>query len=273
MSQFLMSQFPMSSVTLADIEVNYRQSGAGPAVVLLHGLAEDHRSWDGVLEKLDGFTVFAIDIRGHGGSTLGDGVGTLAQLSADLNRFLSEISGPAAVVGFSLGGTVALHAAAQRQSPVRHLVVVAASSIVGRSASEFFAGRIAQIETGRWDEFACGLRADTARQILTEVDLDAVTQTRLAAVGDGRGYVNAATAMIGIRAAPLTALLDQISVRVDVIGADGDVFCPRKAADLIVDGVADGHYHEIAGSGHLLSIDQPSRYAQSIARLLKERPT
>lgn len=263
----------MSSVTLADIDVNYRRTGTGPAVVLLHGLAEDHQSWDGVPAKLDGFTVYAVDIRGHGGSTPGDGAGTLAQLSTDLNRFVNEISGPAAVVGFSLGGTVALHAAAQRQSLIRHLVVIATSSVVGRTASEFFSGRIAQIEDGRWDEFASGLRADTAQQILTEVDLDAISEARLAAVGDGRGYVNAATAMIGVHAAPLTFLLGQISVRVDVIGADGDVFCPPKAADLIVDSVADGHYHEIADSGHLLSVDQPRQYAQLIARLLKDNPT
>ena len=42
----------MSRVELGDMVVNYRRRGSGPAVVLLHGLAEDHRSWDAVAAYL-----------------------------------------------------------------------------------------------------------------------------------------------------------------------------------------------------------------------------
>ena len=45
-------------------------------------------------------------------------------------------------------------------------MAVAASSIVGRPAAEFFAGRISQVVSGDWASFADGLRADTAGQEL-----------------------------------------------------------------------------------------------------------
>ena len=263
----------MSTVDLDDIVVNYRERGSGPPVVLLHGLAEDHRSWDPVAAHLDGFTVHALDLRGHGRTTPGRGTGTLSQLSDDLTAFLSTVTGPAAVIGYSLGGTIGLKAATALRTLIGHLIVVATSSVVGAAAAGFFEGRIAQLEAQDWSSFAAGLRDDTSKQIVTGADVDGVASSRMDAVGDGRGYINAARAMIGIRSEPLNPRLAQIEVPVDVVGAEFDVFCPRRASDIIVDAVDPGRYHEVAGAGHLLSVDQPDAYGALLARLLHERTT
>lgn len=258
----------MTSVELADIRVNYTRNGSGPAVVLLHGLAEDHRSWDPVATHLGSFTTYAPDLRGHGGTTAGRGAGTLSQLSDDLVLFLGSVSGPAAVVGYSLGGAIGLRAATEAPDLIRHLVVVATSSVVGKAAAGFFAGRIAQLEAGDRAGFAAGLRDDTALQIVTEADLDSLAAHRMAAVGDGRGYINAARAMIGIRTDPLNPLLSRITAPLDIVGADRDVFCPRRASDIIADTVPHSRFHEITGAGHLLSVDRPDAYGRLLARLL-----
>ena len=263
----------MTTVELSDIVVNYRRRGSGPPVVLLHGLAEDLRSWDAVAAHIGEFAVYTLDLRGHGRTTAGEGAGTLLQLSDDLDAFLRAVTGPAAVVGYSLGGTIGLKAATAPGSLITHLIVAATSSVVGTAAAEFFEGRIAQLEAHDWDGFAAGLRDDTAKQVVTEADIDTLASRRMNAVGDGRGYINAARAMIGLRSEPLNPLLARIEVPVDVIGASNDVFCPRRASDIIVDTVTDCRYHEVAGAGHLLSVDQPDAYGKLIARLLHERGT
>ena len=263
----------MNTVELQDIAVSYRIRGSGPPVVLLHGLAEDHRSWDAVATHLGEFAVYTLDLRGHGRTTPGRGAGTLSQLSGDLTAFLSSVTGPATVIGYSLGGTIGLRAAVDAPTLIRHLVVVATSSVVGSAAAEFFAGRIAQLEAGDWAGFATGLRDDTAKQIVTSADIDSLTAKRMKAVGDGRGYINAARAMIGIRSEPLNPLLARIEVPVDVVGASGDVFCPRRASDIIVDAVSNCRFHEVAGAGHLLSVDQPDAYGKLLAQILQERST
>ncbi|MDE0170660.1 MAG: alpha/beta hydrolase [bacterium] len=263
----------MTEVELGDIVVNYRRHGSGPAVVLLHGLAEDHRSWSPVAPYLGSFTTYAVDLRGHGRTTAGRGAGTLMQLSDDLIIFLQAVSGPAAVVGYSLGGAIGLKAATAAPDLIRHLVVVATSSVVGRAAAGFFAGRIAQLESGDSTGFAAGLRDDTALQIVTEADLDSLAADRVAAVGDGHGYINAARAMIGIRAEPLNPLLSRITAPLDIVGADRDVFCPRRASDIIADAVPHSRFHEIAGAGHLLSVDRPEAYGRLLARLLRGSAT
>ena len=259
----------MSSARLGDIEVNYRVTGSGPAVVLLHGLAEDHTSWHPVLEYLGDWTTYAVDLRGHGATTAGTGRGTLEQLGDDLERFLGAVTGPATVVGFSLGGTIALETATRGDTALRGVVAVATSSVVGRAAAEFFTGRVAQIVSGDREGFAAGLRADTAAQIVTGADVAPLVDARLAAVGTGAGYANAARAMIAMRSTPLNDRLDRVGVPVEVVGADGDTFCPRRAADILLAALPDGRYHEIAGAGHLVAVDQPASYGRLLARLLE----
>jgi len=251
-------------VRLGDIDVGYTVVGEGPPVVLVHGLAEDRTSWQRVQAGLSGYRTYSYDLRGHGETTLGDGDGTLAQLGADLARFLETVTGPATCVGYSLGGTIVLWAAAEYPGLVRHAVVAGTSSVVGRRAGEFFEQRIDTIRKS-FPEFADALRNDTAGQLVAAPgELDAVVKRRLAAIGDGGGYVNAARAMRRLVDEPLTPVLARIGCRVDVIGGEKDAFCPRKAADVLMSSLADAEYQEIAGAGHLLSIDKPAAYVAAI---------
>ena len=261
-------------VRLGDIEVGCTERGGGPPVVMVHGLAEDRRSWALAQERLADYRTLAFDLRGHGETTAGDGDGdgTLDQLAGDLARFLEALTGPAACVGYSLGGTIVLALAAARPDLVTRAVVSGTSTVVGRAAAGFFEDRIALIRTDR-AAFAAALREDTAAQIVTSgADLDAITARRLEAVGDGRGYVNAARAMQAMHAAPLTGALGQLRCPVDVIGGDGDRFCPRRAADIMLAELADGAYHEIVDCGHLMTVDQPEAYSLTLRAALERQP-
>jgi 3-oxoadipate enol-lactonase len=258
-------------VRLEDIDVGYTVAGEGPSVVLIHGLAEDRTSWAGVQAALTGYRSYAYDLRGHGETTLGAADGRLAQLGGDLVHFLTMVSGPAACVGYSLGGTVVLWTAAEHKALVRHAIVAGTSSVVGRKAAEFFAERIRSVQQD-FSGFAQELRRDTAAQLIASAgELDAVTGRRLAAIGDGTGYVNAARAMQRLADDPLEPLLPRISCPVDVIAGEKDVFCPRRAADMLMSSLGNAEYHEIAGAGHLMSIDNPAAYAGLIKLSLDRR--
>ena len=254
-----------------DIEINYHQQGQGEKVILVHGLAEDHESFSKVQNRLKNFTTYALDLRGHGETTLGDADGSLLQLGDDLIGFLEKIGGPAACVGYSLGGTIVLWAAARRPDLVNHLTLIGSSTKVGHAAKDFFQQRIKQLRSDR-SEFDKALHSDTAAQIINNnIDVNAITSKRLHAIGSGEGYINAAKAMMAVHDQPLTDLLEKIHCPVDVIGADGDVFCPKKAADMILDALPNAEYHEIEKAGHLMSVDQPDSYSQMIETILNRR--
>jgi pimeloyl-ACP methyl ester carboxylesterase len=256
---------------LGDIEVAYTIMGDGPQVVLIHGLAEGKESWAGVQQRLTDFCTHAYDFRGHGETTLGQGNGTLEQLGGDLIAFLEQVTGPVQCVGYSLGGTIVLWAAAQRPDLVTAAVVTGTSTVVGRQAVGFFEERIRMIKED-FSDFAPALQQDTALQIVTSgVDLEEVTARRLKDVGAGGGYINAAQAMMRLHENPLTPLLSKIQCPVSVIGGAEDVFCPRKAADIMLAELNNGTFQEVAHAGHLLSVDQPQAYATAIHTALQRK--
>ena len=255
---------------LRDISVNYREHGEGEAVVLVHGLAEDHSSFSDVQDRLDNFHTYAYDFRGHGSTTNGDAEGTLMQLANDLIAFLGSVSGPAKCVGYSLGGTIVLQAAVKRPDLIPHMILVGTSTVVGRMAAEFFQQRIELVQKNL-EAFQQALYEDNAKQLINpSVDADEIAQVRCKAVGNGDGYINAARAMIGVNQQPMTPLLAQLESTIDIVGADQDVFCPRKASDIILEACDSARYHEIANSGHLISADQPEAYANLLGKLLSE---
>jgi pimeloyl-ACP methyl ester carboxylesterase len=102
-------------------------AGAGPPFVLLHGLASNARTWDGVAAGLAaaGRRVIAVDQRGHGLSDKpAHGYG-FSSVTGDLARLLDILALEAPIlVGQSWGGNVVLAFAADYPGRARHLVFV-----------------------------------------------------------------------------------------------------------------------------------------------------
>lgn len=259
----------MKSVTLGDIDVAYNEAGEGPAVVLIHGLAEGSATWAVQQRELASCHTYAYDLRGHGGSTLGDADGSLEQLGRDLVAFLEKVSGPAVVVGFSLGGTVALWAAAERPDLVTRVVAMGTSSVVGRGALGFYDDRIAKASDTASAAFHEAMHADTVAALVRKHDtLESIIDARLEAVGDGQGYANAARAMKALNASPLTPRLPDVQVPVTVVGGSDDAFCPYKAAKIIIDALPDAVYQEIPEAGHLMNVDNPRAVTTALLSIL-----
>jgi 3-oxoadipate enol-lactonase len=257
-------------VQLNDIEVGYTVAGVGEPVVLIHGLAQDRSTWAVVQAAITDHCTHAVDLRGHGETTLGQAEGTLAQLGGDLIRFLEKVTGPATCVGFSLGGTVVLWAAAHRPDLVRHPIVAGTSSVVGRAAVGFFEERIRQVQQD-FAVFAQALKADTASMLATAADqVDAVTARRLWAVHDGGGFVNAARAMARLSTEPLSPLLSKVRCRVDAIYGELDAFCPEKALDILARDLPQLVRHKVEGASHLMGVDQPQAFVEAIRAALSQ---
>src|SRR5213078_105193 len=117
-----------------DIDVTWFQAGRGDLLILVHGLADDHRAWRRTLpDLLLRHRVLMYDLRGHGETTLGEADGSLRQLGQDLVALLDALEiEHARVAGFSLGGTIAMRAAIDHPDRASALALVATSSRVGR---------------------------------------------------------------------------------------------------------------------------------------------
>ncbi|MDQ3935632.1 MAG: alpha/beta fold hydrolase, partial [Actinomycetota bacterium] len=97
-----------------DPAIAYDVTGQGPAVVFVHGITSFRQTWDPVTDLLaHDFTCVRVDLRGHGESSAAAEY-SLPLMVGDVRAVVEELGlGGPAVVGHSLGATVAgLYAAA-----------------------------------------------------------------------------------------------------------------------------------------------------------------
>jgi pimeloyl-ACP methyl ester carboxylesterase len=111
--------------------------GSGPPIVLVHGLGGTIENWRAVAPALAArHRVVVPDLPGHGRSALlpeARDVDALADAMLAVAR--AEWADPAVWIGHSLGGLVALRAAASCPAAVRGLVLAAAAGIGSTSRS------------------------------------------------------------------------------------------------------------------------------------------
>lgn len=119
----------------------YVLTGRGPALLLLHGVGCDHRTWDPVIEQLsERYTVIAPDLLGHGqsGKPRADySLGGFANGMRDLLAILGIDK--VTVVGHSFGGGVAMQFAYQFPQYAERLVMVAPGGL-GREVNPVLRG-------------------------------------------------------------------------------------------------------------------------------------
>lgn len=117
----------MPFAELPPLKAHYQQSGAGPDIVLLHGFTSNLSIWmfGGVMEGLaDEYRVSAVDIRGHGATSVTPDGYTSDVIADDLLRWLDHVQiETAAILGHSFGGVVATHLASQHPDRVRAIIL------------------------------------------------------------------------------------------------------------------------------------------------------
>jgi pimeloyl-ACP methyl ester carboxylesterase len=249
-----------------DVDVAWFEWGRGDPLVLVHGLADDHRAWRRTLPWLAlERRVIAYDLRGHGQTSLGDADGSLRQLGADLVALLDALELERAdLCGFSLGGTIVMRAAIDRPDRVRRLLPVATSSRVGRAAAPWYEerARIAAEGAGRLHPV---LERDTREQLAhAPGELGAHWTIRRESTADPRGFANACRAMARLNAEPLDPELPRIEAPTLVIAAEHDAFCPPRAGELIAAGITGARMAIVPGSGHQVEVEQPEALSRAI---------
>ena len=116
-----------STVEAGGVALAVDDRGAGPAIVLVHGVASSRSLWDETVAALADVRTVAYDRRGYGASGApepysGTTVGEQADDLAEVLRALD--AGPAVLVGHALGAMVALDVTLREPRLVRGAVLI-----------------------------------------------------------------------------------------------------------------------------------------------------
>jgi 2-succinyl-6-hydroxy-2,4-cyclohexadiene-1-carboxylate synthase len=235
-------------------------------VVLLHGFAGTHRTWDGVIECLPGerYLAQALDLPGHGGRAPVQPI----SFAACVQEVLARAPRRFVLGGYSLGGRVALHVALAAPARISRLVLVACSAGIEdageraerRRTDGLFA---AMLERGRLDEFS----ERWSRQPLFAGEPAHVA--RLARADQRRNRPEAlAVALRGLgtgEMAPLWGALAQLRMPTTVVVGERDhKFC--AIGERIAAALAHGQLARVRG-GHRLPLENPVAVARALQGL------
>ena len=117
----------MPRIQADGLNFHYQQAGAGPDVVLIHGVTGDLSIWFlcqamGVLARW--FRVTAYDLRGHGYSDVPTSGYTSADEAGDTLAIMDALGiDRAMLVGHSFGGVIAMHAAVLHPDRIEAVVL------------------------------------------------------------------------------------------------------------------------------------------------------
>ena len=255
-----------------DITISYHDSGSGTPILFLHSFGHNKNLWFPQLTHfLDkGFRVLAPDMPGHGDSSYDParhGVDQMAQCYIELLDCL-EIK-KAILVGISMGGYIALRMWARRPDLIAAMVL--SNTKAEKDSDEIVARRRAQIEniTSNGLEYFVTTGAPKRLSPVTLQRRPWVLDTIKLLNLTVPAAVNAATLEAMAQKEDDTKVLPTIDVPVLVTSGSDDTFIPKQSPGNLHRGIKGSRFHEIAGTGHVSSLEAPTEYNRIMEEFLQ----
>jgi pimeloyl-[acyl-carrier protein] methyl ester esterase len=235
--------------------LHVESTGHGPPLVLLHGWAMHSGIWGVIVAQLArNHRVHAVDLPGHGHSAPISPC-TLDAIVVAADAALADEARPLTVLGWSLGGLVAIHWAESRPARVNRLALVC-------TTPRFVAGAhwphamSAEAITRFGDELHVAWKLTVQRFLALQVHNSEHGRATLASLREqlwARGEPSrpALTATLDVLiATDLRDAASRIAQPTLVVAGSRDTLTPPAAGRWLADAIPGARFAEIAGSAH-----------------------
>jgi 2-succinyl-6-hydroxy-2,4-cyclohexadiene-1-carboxylate synthase len=259
----------------ADVRLNYFVAGEGPPVTLLHGFTQSGRSWREVVTAMPhGWRWVVPDLRGHGETRTRPGVEcTMDGCLADLEMLWDHLGVQRThLVGYSMGGRLALHVAARKPERLLSLLTIGAHAGLEEDAregrrlgDEALAQRIENDGLGPFVKYWSGLPLfaglerrgpSFVAQLQAERMSNTVAGLACSLRGMGAGMMQPVWDDLARVTVPCTFVAGQLD--------HGYVASARRLATV----VANGRVEVVLRSGHAVHQERPEAFAHVLANHL-----
>jgi pimeloyl-ACP methyl ester carboxylesterase len=235
--------------------------GSGPDVILIPGLTAGPDVWAGTVTSVPGYRYHLVHVRGMAGAPAGANAegAVVAGVADELARYIASRGIRPALIGHSMGGTLAMMVAARAPESVSRVMVVdmypQPAGLLGGTAQQMggLADRLRDLTASPGGR---RLFADLIGSLGTSGNSDPDVVAR---------------AMHELSRLDLTPQLPRIAAPLTVVYANADAttrarteasyaraYAPARGAELV----------RIDGSGHMIMYDQPRAFHQAVREFL-----
>lgn len=246
--------------------------GTGPTVTLIHGFPFDRRMWAATAKVLAaaGYHVITPDLRGHGKSPLGDGPATMEAMARDVAALLERLKVKSgAIVGFSMGGYVALQMALREGEHVRWLALI--DTRADADSPEGKAGRAKTIESVKTNGMQALVDGMMPKLLHAETSSRHPQVKELAELmmleNNPKGAIHA---LEGLRDRPdMRGKLSAMHIPCLVAVGEDDQIAPPDSASRMAQAFRGSDFELIPRTGHLAPLEDPEKFHKVLLEWLK----
>ncbi len=248
----------------------YDDVGHGPVIVLVPGLGDTRGEYRFLAPLLvaGGYRVVSLDLRGHGGSSIGWDDYSARALGGDVIALIRHLAaGPAILVGTSMGAAAVVAAAAEAPDVVSRLVLIGpfvrdvppASRLQGLLQGLVIKAGFA----GPWGPTVWGWFYGSLH-VTRPADFAAYRAALVAGLARP-GRMAAVKAMIAASKADIEAMLPRVEASALVVMGDRDPdFADPGAEARLVAGQLGARVAMMPGTGHYPQVERPAAVARAI---------
>ena len=259
-----------SYVTLdTGVRLEYVETGPsdGSPVILLHGVTDSWRSFEGLVPLLPStLRTFSLSQRGHGGSSRPASGYRIQELAADVHAFMAALQLPAAtVVGHSMGSVVAQRLAIDHPERVAALVLMGAfASFQSPELRSFVTTSVRPLRDPIGAAFAREWQLSTLARPMDPAHLDRIVVETLKVPA----FVWHAT-FEGFLATPdWTNELASVRVPTLLLRGERDSYAEAEDQKQLLEAIAGSTLITYAGAGHAFHWEDPGRTARDMATFM-----
>jgi pimeloyl-ACP methyl ester carboxylesterase len=258
---------PAAAAAFVPTRFSVQVVGTGPDVILIPGLTASRGVWRGTVAALPGYRYHLVQVAGFAGApAAGNARGEIvAPLADEIARYIAanRLVRPA-VVGHSMGGTLAMMVAARHPWRVGKVMVVdmlpQPAGLLGSSATGMkgLAGLLrglggTEVGRGLIDSAIRMFGNDQAENTRSDPDVVARATQELATIDLTRELPEIVAPLTVVYAVP------DPSRRAAFDGTYAQAYKGKKGASLV----------PVEGSGHMVMYDQPARFRAALKAFLE----
>jgi 2-succinyl-6-hydroxy-2,4-cyclohexadiene-1-carboxylate synthase len=255
------------------IEVSYELSGEGASLVLIHGFTDNLGMWYNQVPVFsERYRVLACDVRGHGKTKTPEGGFSMEMFADDLRGLLGALGiEQACMLGYSMGGRIALHFALKYPEMTTGLVF-ANSGVMGSDVqpteeqiaalAERRKQMVELFETGRIEVIAEGMAERSFSPGFRDEDPVVFQKYKdVKLQNDPKHYLAIMQAMVEAVTNPPD--LRRLECPVLIIAGDRDSFMAVDEAKSMERAIRDATV-TILPTGHAAAIEAPQAFNQAV---------